>query len=188
MCVFCPPSPLQSDGRPAAYGQGLCLSAAGVGTAAFRTKQPIQTVFQALHLISRVRAAAHQGTGQSIRSTLQKPPGETSSSHGNLSHSLGLPGWTERTAPEDPHPASLQFRGQQGSTELSLELCCRNSLRCFPERLMSVLEPAHLLAEGTVLREGSSAAARLKEHLPESWHCHSGTGLPRAASPAPKQG
>lgn len=86
VCVFCPPSSQQSEGRPAAYGQGSCLSAAGVGTAAFRTEQPIQTVFQPLHLVSTVCTGAHQGTGQSIHTTLQKSPAETSSSRNNLSH------------------------------------------------------------------------------------------------------
>lgn len=86
VCVFCPPSSQQPEGRPAAYGQGSCLGAAGVGTAAFRTEQPIQTVFQALYLISTVRAGAHQGTGQSICTTPQKSPAETSSSHSNLPH------------------------------------------------------------------------------------------------------
>lgn len=41
-----------------------------------------------------------------------------SSSHSNLSHSLGIPGWAERRMPEDPHPASLPFQGLGGSTEL----------------------------------------------------------------------
>lgn len=170
------------------YGQGSYLSAAGRGTTAFRTKQQIQTIFQALHLTSIVHTGAHQGTWQSKHTTLQKSPGETSSSHSNLSHSLGLPGWTERTAPEDPHPASLQFQLQGGSPKLSLELCCKESLRCFPGWLMPVLQPAHLLAEGTVLGEDSSAATRLKDYLQGSWHCHLGTGLPRAASPAPRIG
>lgn len=44
---------------------------------------------------------------------LQKSPGETSSSHSNLSRSLGLPGWRERTAPEDPHPASIPRAGRE---------------------------------------------------------------------------
>lgn len=144
VCVFCPPSSQQSEGRPAAYGRASCLSAAGVGTAAFRTEQPVQTVFQALHLVSTVRTGAHQGTGQSIHTTLQKSPAETSSSHSNLSRSLGLPGWTARTAPEDPHPAPLQFPGPGGSTEL----CCRDSLRGFPEWLTPVPQPAHLLQRG----------------------------------------
>lgn len=41
-----------------------------------------------------------------------------SSSHSNLSHPLRIPGWTERRVLEDPHPASLHFQGQGGSTEL----------------------------------------------------------------------
>lgn len=133
-----------------------------------RTEQPIQTVFLALHLVSTVHLlGAHQGTRQSTHTTLQKSPGETSSSHSNLSHSLGPPGRTGRTAPEDPHPASLRFRGQGGGTEPSLEPRGRDSLCHFPERLTPALQPAHLLAEGTVLGEGFSAAARLKEYLQE---------------------
>lgn len=41
-----------------------------------------------------------------------------SSSHSNLSHPLRTAGWAGRRVLEDPHPASLQFQGQGGSTEL----------------------------------------------------------------------
>lgn len=41
-----------------------------------------------------------------------------SPSHSNLSHPLRTAGWAGRSVLEDPHPASLQFQGQGGSTEL----------------------------------------------------------------------
>lgn len=156
------------------YEQWLCLSAAGAGTAAFRTRQPTQNLVQALHIASAACTGAHQGT----HLTTKKPPSETSSPHSNP-----LPGDT-RLAPHSQqlgvlHPASLQTRARRQHRAL-----CGAVLQ---KQLLQFQQVAHVClatcpppGRGDHTQMGTTAAVRLREHLQDSWHCHLGTGL-RAA-------
>lgn len=120
-CVFCPPSSHLPKGRPAVCEQRLCLSAAGMGTAAFRTGQPTQTVFQAVctsflqpaPVPTRNRAEQTHHTQDvskgDITFTQQPVPA-------SKTHSLGPPGCPFRennTRRSSPSTTSIRGAGRQ---------------------------------------------------------------------------
>lgn len=134
--VFSVHLPLTSQRDAQQRANSGCLSAAGVGTAAFRTQQLMQTGFQAFCTFflqpapvpTRNRAEQTQHTKDISKGDITFTQQPVQPARPTPSGRQAAP--SERTTPGDPPPASLQSEGPGGSTEISLEQCCTYSLRC----------------------------------------------------------
>lgn len=149
-------------------------------TAAFRTAQPTQTfpsrlLFPQSTLDPTRKSKRHRATEVSsgdVTFTQQPVPFPQATR-------LDRENSTRRSSPSITSipRAGRQHRALSGAV-------LQRDLELFPH---AALQLAHLLTEGTVLGEGSSAAARLNEYLQGSWHCHWGTGLPRVGKPSSQE-